>query len=600
MATFSKQETLPPLPVPGLSETLDRYLTSALVLLNDSQRRKTMEEVEVFRDSAVAEQLQNVLVDRKARMKNWLQDWWYDAYCEDRRPLVPYVSLAASSTLWSPLVGSQICRAADNIYYWMLFWDKVRKETLPITRSRGTVWDMHQYRCLFNACRVPELNKDRMERYFRTESEGDCPSHVIVLCRGNIWQMETLRNGQLKTPDEFYNALQYIDKHSEDNAKFCLASMTTENRDRWAKVRASMIAASETNAMSFQSVETACFCITVADKSYSTTAEALHAGLMGESYYQWADKSLNIIACKDGRILVQGEHSNVDAIVVIHAGDYAALRSRKSLWHPKEASFQEPTLLKFDQAYDTLSALNVANERFLVLRSSFRVKSITFSGYGSDLVRKYQLYTDTVIQIALQLAFLRTHSRFAPIYETASTRKFFNGRTETVRGCTQEMVTFGQAVMDSKNMDEQKRLFMAAYDAHNQLMDDAMNGNGIDRHLYGLLKALEWARKDSKIPIPLPAIFEDEAYTISGGYGNFLLSTSFIGYMGENDEVGSYGYVTAMCRDGYGAFYRIGKERLQVTITDWIESQSNLDEYGDNIVWSLMKTASLFSNNAKL
>ncbi|PIO66229.1 hypothetical protein TELCIR_12063 [Teladorsagia circumcincta] len=149
-------------------------------------------------------------------------------------------------------------------------------------------------------------------------------------------------------------------------------------------------------------------------------------------------------------------------------------------------------------------------------------------------------------------------------------------------------------------MEEQKRLFMAAYDAHNQLMDDAMNGQGIDRHLYGLQKALEIVRKESDTPVGQPAIFTDEAYKISGGDGNFLLSTSFIGYMGENDELGSFGYVTAMRPDGYGAFYRIGKDRLQVTIADWIGSESNLDVYGDNIVWSLTKLASLFTYKANI
>ncbi|KAK6025498.1 hypothetical protein OSTOST_08599, partial [Ostertagia ostertagi] len=152
-----------------------------------------------------------------------LEDWWYDAYCESRLPLVPYVSLAASNSSWTPLDGSQICRAADSIYYWMLFWDKIRKETMPITKSRGTIWDMYQYRCVFNSCRVPDLPKDRMDRYFQnrrqrnervSESEGDCPSHIVVLCRGNVWKVETLKNGQIKSPDEFYNVGTAIYRHA--------------------------------------------------------------------------------------------------------------------------------------------------------------------------------------------------------------------------------------------------------------------------------------------------------------------------------------------------------------------------------------------------
>ncbi|KAK6025500.1 hypothetical protein OSTOST_08601, partial [Ostertagia ostertagi] len=262
-----------------------------------------------------------------------------------------------------------------------------------------------------------------MERGLRieqiSESEGDCPSHIVVLCRGNVWKVETLKNGQIKSPDEFYNTLRYIDTHSKDSTMNSVASMTTENRDKWAKVRASMIAASEINAESLRIVETASFCLTLADKSYDTTTEAKVSFLFrfftrpfdGErATTVWADKSLNIIACKDGRLLVQGEHSNVDAIVILHIGDDAALRSRKSIWQPKDATFDLPKLLEFDLSYENLSAIGAANKNFLALRSSFRVKSVTFSGYGNQLVRKSRLYTDTVMQIALQLAFLKTHN----------------------------------------------------------------------------------------------------------------------------------------------------------------------------------------------
>lgn len=42
--------------------------------------------------------------------------------------------------------------------------------------------------------------------------------------------------------------------------------------------------------------------------------------------------------------------------------------------------------------------------------------------------------------------------RFGPIYETASIRKFYHGRTETVRGLTREMKEFGEAVKDGKEV----------------------------------------------------------------------------------------------------------------------------------------------------
>ncbi|KJH47362.1 hypothetical protein DICVIV_06567 [Dictyocaulus viviparus] len=149
-------------------------------------------------------------------------------------------------------------------------------------------------------------------------------------------------------------------------------------------------------------------------------------------------------------------------------------------------------------------------------------------------------------------------------------------------------------------IEKQQRLFFAAYEAHNKLMEECMDGKGIDRHLYGLRKVLESLQRESAIKIHTPDIFLDEAWKISGGDGNYLLSTSFTGYMGENDEVGSYGYVSAMRPDCYGTFYRIGRDSVQLVITDWCKSKSNLDVYGENIKWSLAKLSSLFEYNAKI
>ncbi|EYC38035.1 hypothetical protein Y032_0748g2028 [Ancylostoma ceylanicum] len=599
MTTFSKQNDLPSLPVPDLNETLDKYLRSATALLNDQQRRKTTDAVEKFRKSTLAKQLQDALVRRSEERRNWLEDWWYDAYNEVREPLVPYLSLASSNSTWTPLEGSQICRAADDIYYWMRFWEKIRKGTLPIMRSRGVIWDMHQYHCLFNSCRVPEMPKDRIYRYFKTESDGDCPSHITVLCRGKVWRVEMLRDGELKTPDELHHVLSYIDRSSKDDER-SVACLTTQNRDKWAKNRASLISSSPTNERHIRSIEESCFCLTLTDNTYETTPELLHASLMGESRMQWADKCVNIIACKDGRMLLQGDHSNVDAIVVMHAGDDAASRSRKSIWQPEDVPFDIPEMLEFDLSPGDLASIEGAKNSFNELSRTNRVRTVIYEKFGNDLVREEKLYTDTIVQIALQLAFLKTHGSFAPIYETASTRKFYHGRTETVRGCTHEMVAFGRSVMEGKSKEEQRQLFMAAYDAHNKLMEDCMNGRGFDRHLYGLRKTLESFSKGCSPKMELPEIFTDDGWKISGGDGNFLLSTSFIGYMGENDEIGAYGYVSAMRPDGYGTFYRIGKKRIQLTISDWQPSKSDLEAYGANIEWALTKLFQLFISNAKL
>ncbi|KHJ84869.1 hypothetical protein OESDEN_15411 [Oesophagostomum dentatum] len=176
---------------------------------------------------------------------------------------------------------------------------------------------------------------------------------------------------------------------------------------------------------------------------------------MGDSRLQWADKCANVVVTKNGGVHCQGEHSNVDAIVILQAGDDAANRSRKSIWQPKNVPFDVPEMLEFDLSSDLLQSIEEAECTFNKLSRTYGVESVIYDKYGNNLVRDAKLYADTIVQIAIQLAFYRTHGRFAPIYETASTRKFYHGRTETVRGCTHELVAFVRAITEQKSVSIQ-------------------------------------------------------------------------------------------------------------------------------------------------
>lgn len=71
-----------------------------------------------------------------------------------------------------------------------------------------------------------------------------------------------------------------------------------------------------------------------------------------------------------------------------------------------------------------------------------------FGRFGKLLLRKYNVHPDTFVQVCLQYAYYKLHGKPAPTYETATTRKFYNGRTETVKSCTNEALMFSKAMMD--------------------------------------------------------------------------------------------------------------------------------------------------------
>lgn len=88
-------------------------------------------------------------------------------------------------------------------------------------------------------------------------------------------------------------------------------------------------------------------------------------------------------------------------------------------------------------------------------------------------------------------------------------------------------------------------------------MLEARKGNGIDRHLFGM-----WcAAYENNIPIP--PIYDDPLYAKSGGGGNFVLSTSTLGY------TINIGCVAPMVIDGYGIFYSMLRDCCWLMITSY-------------------------------
>ena len=170
-------------------------------------------------------------------------------------------------------------------------------------------------------------------------------------------------------------------------------------------------------------------------------------------------------------------------------------------------------------------------------------------------------------------------------YETATTRQFYHGRTETVRSCTSEALAFAQAITDEKPIPKQdlQKLLIQAITKHLQLMEQCKNNQGCDRHLLGLkIQALEQGQV-------LPELYQDPAYKLSGGDGNFVMSTSLCGY----SEV--TGACPPMVYDGYGVFYGIPNDKICVWITTFKGSTfTEPAKLQENLFDIFQKTNSIF------
>jgi carnitine O-palmitoyltransferase 1 len=97
------------------------------------------------------------------------------------------------------------------------------------------------------------------------------------------------------------------------------------------------------------------------------------------------------------------------------------------------------------------------------------------------------------------MAYYKDQGRFVQTYEASMTRLYLNGRTETVRSCTSEMVDFVLSMNDPDcDNAERIRRLNKMEEKHTNLYKDAMNGKGVDRHLFALYVACKGLGQESE------------------------------------------------------------------------------------------------------
>jgi hypothetical protein len=205
------------------------------------------------------------------------------------------------------------------------------------------------------------------------------------------------------------------------------------------------------------------------------------------------------------------------------------------------------------------NAINEAEKQAQGLIGGIESKLLHFREFGGDHFKTLRTSPDATIQMALQLAFYRQHGRPCPTYESASTRLFLHGRTETVRSCSIESLAFTRA-MDNKDLsrEQKQEALKAALTAHIEYMRAATNGRGVDRHLLGLRCQIRNAEEQK-----LATIFTDPAYIRSM---SFELSTS---NMSPSEHF--WGGFGAVVKNGYGINYGISKDHIKMSMSAWKE-----------------------------
>ncbi|XP_061179738.1 peroxisomal carnitine O-octanoyltransferase-like [Saccostrea echinata] len=568
--TFGSESELPSLPLPDLHHTLQRYLESVKPHVTDEEYRQTEFIVQQFA-SGVGKELHKKLAEKARNERNWLEKLWEEKrYLESDIPLAPFMNLIGLGPYyhhyWTPKTGTQLERAGILLHYDTKFWQFIRREKLKAeVDNKGRKLCMNQFRRAFSTCRIPGIFRDQLISHFKTESEGPTPLHAVVLYKGRFFCFDIVdENEEPLRPPEIQHQLTLIkDLCEREPPGIGLGALTGETRKKWAEVRRRLSALHPENFYNLKKIETSIFTITLDDFEPKDNSEAFtYTGGGTNPRDRWFDKCVNHVFYKNGICACICDHAPFDGMVMVTGFYYIDLNIKRSKgkWQGSMEirNLAKPTELKFHADSVVIEAILAAEKFFLANASNLSCTIFKYTKYGKKKLRRCRYHPDTHVQLALQYAYYKTHHKPAPVHEPATTRRFYHGRTETLRSCTMEAVEFCR-VMCSANalIQEQKFAYIKAANKHNKLMEEAKELRGCDRHLLGLATIAE------ELGIPRPLLFQDKSFTKSGGGRNFELFTSFIGYTPV------FGGVGAMTKDGYGCFYHMEDNYIEMAVTTW-------------------------------
>uniref|UniRef100_A0A8C9AHE5 Palmitoyl thioesterase CPT1C n=1 Tax=Prolemur simus TaxID=1328070 RepID=A0A8C9AHE5_PROSS len=546
---FSYQRSLPRQPVPSVQDTVRKYLESVRPVLSDEDFDWTAVLAQEFL------RLQASLLQWYLRLKSWwasnyVSDWWEEfVYLRSRNPLMVNNNYYMMDFLYVTPTPLQAARAGNAVHALLLYRHRLNRQEIPPTLLMGMrPLCSAQYEKIFNTTRVPGVQKDYIRHL--------CDSrHVAVFHRGRFFCVGTHSPNGLLSPRALEQQFQRI---LDDPSPACpheehLAALTAAPRGMWAEVRRSLKTQA---AEALEAVEGAAFFVSLDSEPAGLTREDpaasldayAHALLAGRGHDRWFDKSFTLIVFSNGKLGLSVEHSWADCPISGHMWEFTLATECFQLGysadghckgHP-DPMLPQPRRLQWDLPDQIHPSISLALRGAKALSANVDCHVFPFSHFGKSFIRRCRLSSDSFIQIALQLAHFRDRGHFCLTYESAMSRLFLEGRTETVRSCTREACSFVRAMEDREKTDPQcLALFRVAVDKHQALLKAAMSGQGVDRHLFALyivsrflhlqspflaqVYSEQWQLSTSQIPVQQMHLFDVHNYpdyvSSGGGFG---------------------------------------------------------------------------------
>ncbi|XP_004388024.1 choline O-acetyltransferase [Trichechus manatus latirostris] len=592
---------LPKLPVPPLQQTLATYLHCVQHLVPEEQFRKSQAIVQRFGDpGGLGEALQQKLLERREKTANWVSEYWLNDMYLNNRLALPVNSSPALIFARQHFqdTNDQLRFAASLISGVLSYKALLDSHSLPTDCAKGQLSGqplcMRQYYGLFSSYRLPGHTQDTLVA--QKSSVMPEPEHIIVACQNQFFVLDVVINFRRLSEGDLFTQLRKIVKmaSNEDERLPPIGLLTSDGRSEWAEAR-TVLMKDSTNRDSLDMIER-CICLVCLDtpggvelSDRNMALQLLHGGGCSKNgANRWYDKSLQFVVGRDGVCGVVCEHSPFDGIILVQCTEHLLKHMKKSTQKLVRADsvseLPAPRRLRWKCSPEIQGHLASSAEKLQRIVKNLDFTVHKFNYYGKTFIKQQKCSPDAFIQVALQLAFYRCHGRLVPTYESASIRRFQEGRVDNIRSATPEALAFVKAMTDPKaaTSDSEKLLLLKdAIRAQTEYTVMALTGMAIDNHLLALR---ELAREVCK---ELPEMFTEETYLMSN---HFVLSTSQVPTTME--MFCCYGPVVP---NGYGACYNPQPENILFCISSFHScKETSSSKLAKAVEESLLEMQALF------
>ncbi|GMR59760.1 hypothetical protein PMAYCL1PPCAC_29955, partial [Pristionchus mayeri] len=563
-SSFALQALIPTVRLPAVKETVQKYLRTVKPILSEEEYKEMCELAEDFQKNLGSE-LQRKLWQKWLVSKNYITDWWKEVVYMRYRDSLIKSNVGCSDICFRPTTTVQAARAAHVTLLRLRYCQEfIEEQTMaPITLG-GIPMCSQQYIDFHQSLRAPALKSDVMIRLPPTQ-------HIAVYCKGGWYKVPVYDGSRMINSAELERALQsIIDNPSEPSpGERYLSALTCGQREVWAKMRAEKFAEG-INRTSLDAIESGTDIIFLDDEDRffdendpTLLEREYKRALTGDGWALWMDKPCVYFFSKNGRFTSNAEHSVVDALIHVHIREYTKYHEAYSPSYGPDGHclgnvrfVPTPEKLKWNIDQETQENINESYAYAKNITDDFDNAFILHTDYGKDFIKKAKVSPDAYIQMALQTAYYRDQGRFDLTYEPAVMRLWREGRTETIRSCSEESCAFVKGMQNEQETAKSRwELLKTACARHQEMTRDAMSGHGCDRHLFGLVVLSRYLEKSSP--------FLDKVFSM-----NYALSTSqvpqhqtkeFSGKMNkERDLFWPAGGFASPDGSRYGVCYSIG------------------------------------------